>query len=538
MKTARRIASLALAAIMVLSLAACGNSESPGGTQTAPPAGPSASTPAAPEGIAAGSEVNFCLSSDIANYLPTTVSSVPGFIACGSLYEGLMWYPAGATEPSPCLAERYEISEDGLTYTFHIRSGVSFTNGETLTSSDVAYSWEARKSLNESEFTTIDHWECPDESTFVVYLTSPRASFLNEICDIFWSVVSEKAYREFGITDNKAAAGTGPYYVDEYVAGSRMVLKANENYWNTDYMPTIETVNLEVIADNNTAFISLQSGHIDIMREINAMQKSMLEGNSQFTISAYPDPCVDTLFFNTSRAPFDNAEVRRAISYLINKDDVNSAAYDGTGTTTHCLWPNNSGIYVEESVLSQYYTYDKEKGLQILSDAGYAPSDISFEILAPSSSSAQMLAVENIQAQLLGLGMDVKVTTYDRPTYMAYIRDQDYQCAIHDIGTTLDKNQAFGNSFVSNGLNHFNNFMSTEPEFQQKIDAMWEEALGCTTMEEQNEILREATQMLAEQYACVPLIEKSIYFAVNAGLQGLVVNHDTYPRFYGLYWAQ
>lgn len=541
MKELKRVLCLLLALVMAFALVGCGNTPEESAAEQPEKAEAEASVDTqteeqeAPSGIVPGSVVNYCLPSDIANYLPTTSTSAPSWIVMGAIFEGLMWYENGGGDPKPCLAESYELSEDGLTYTFHLRQGVKFTNGEEMTSADVAYSWDAYKAVNDSQFTTIEGWECPDDYTFVVKMTSPRASFLNEICDIFWVVVSKSAYEEFGTTDNKAAVGTGPYYVEDYVAGSRMVLKANENYWKTEFAPSIETINLEIITDSNTAFVALQTGDIDILRELNATQKTMLEGNDGFTVTGYTNPCIDTLFFNTSCAPFNDPAVREAISYCINKDDVNAAAFDSNGTVTNCPWPENNGLWID---MSDLYSYDTEKGLQILADAGYEPGDISFEILAPSSSEAEILAVENIQAQLIGLGMNVTVTTYDRPTYMSYIRDKDYQCAIHDIGTTNDKNQAWGNSFVSDGLNHFNNFADSDPAFQAELDDMWEEAMGYSTMEEQNAILKEATRMLGERYACVPLVESSVYFAVNSNLKGLIVNHDTLTRFYGLYWAE
>ena len=550
-KTLKQILCLLLAAMMLFAFAGCGGTEEEvpapetaeaPAAEAAPEAETAPEAEAAPEGgIIAGSVVNYALPSDIANYLPTTTTSVPSWIVMGAIFEGLMWYENGSGQPQPCLAESYELSDDGLVYTFHIRQGVKFSDGSDLNAHDFAYSWEAYKGVNESQFSTIEGWECPDDYTFVVTMKEPRASFINEICDIFWVAVSKEAYEEYGTLANEAAIGTGPYYVESYVPGSRMVLKANPNYWKNEvedlkqYGPKIETINMEIITDANTAFIALQTGDIDIIRELNATQITMLEGNPDYEVTNYPNPCIDTLFFNTSCAPFDDPAVREAISYLINKDDVNAAAYDSNGVVTSCPWPNNNGLYKDYSDL---YSYDVDKGLQILADAGYAPEDISFEILAPSSSELQVLAVENIQAQLLALGMDISVTTYDRPTYMSYIRDKDYQCAIHDIGTTNEKNQAWANSFVSDGLNHFNNFIDSNPELQAKLDTAWTEAMGCTTMAEQNDILRAATDLLAAEYAFLPLVENSVYFACNADLDGLVVNHDTLTRFYGLNWAE
>lgn len=542
MKKTKQFLSLFLAVIMAVSIAACGGPSESDENVTPPTGTPGASQSegeaAAPEGIVPGSVVNYCVPSDIVNYLPTTTTSNPSMIVCGAVFEGLMWYPQGTGEPEPCLAESYEVSPDGLTYTFKLREGVYFTNGEEFTSADVAYSWEARKSFNASEFSNIAGWECPDDYTFVVNMTTPRATFIGELCEIYWRVVSKKAYEEYGFSDNKAAVGTGPYYVEEYVPGAYLTLKANENYWNKEYMPHIETINMEIITDANTAFIALQSGDIDMLQGIDSIQKSLLESDDSYTIYAYPDTCIDTLFFNTSCAPFDDIEVRKALSYLINKEDVVAAAFDGEGVPSNSIWPSNSSMYCTDEEISQYYTYDVEKGLQILQDAGYAPSDISFEILAPSSSSKQVAAVENIQAQLMGLGMNVTITTYDRPTYMSYIRDQDYQCAIHDVGVTLDQNNAWANSFLSDGLNHFNNFAASDPEFQQTIDEIWYEASACSERADQDAILKDGLLLLAEHYAYLPLVEKSSFYATNSGLNGMIVSSAATIRFYGLYWDE
>ena len=280
-----------------------------------------------------------------------------------NVFEGLLSFDTnGSLQPG--LAESYEISEDGLTYTFHLWQNVTFHNGKSFTSADVLYTYNNLAGMNgekavSSKFDDIASIAAPDDYTFVITLKQPSAAFLSlNIVPIL-----PEGY------DNQAVSpvGTGPYKFQEYIPGQKIVLVKNEDYYNEDKMASIDTAEIYIMTDSSAVVSALQSGQLDFA-SISAEDASILQDD--FTISSNPQNMVQVFALNNSVAPLDDVRVRQAINYAVDKQEIVDGAFDGYATI---LYSNFSPVMQEyyNDELSDVYPHDVEKARELLKEAGY-----------------------------------------------------------------------------------------------------------------------------------------------------------------------
>ena len=226
-------------------------------------------------------------SGDIETLHPSDYSTTIEINILNQVYDKLIYMnPDGAEDPEPRIAESWEISEDGLDYTFHLRDDIKFHDGTPLTAEDVKFSLEMYQNSDyqSANVDGLDTVEVVDDSTVVCHLSSPYSPFLLGIsaCNIASKAYSESvSAEEFASTPN----GCGPYRYVSRASGSNVVLEANEDYYGG--APEIKKVTFEVIPDTTTTAIALQTGEVNFA-EIASSNLVMLESNPQITIAEAP----------------------------------------------------------------------------------------------------------------------------------------------------------------------------------------------------------------------------------------------------------
>ena len=264
---------------------------------------------------------------DVDTLHATDMSTTIEVTVLNQVYDTLMHMnPDGTEEPEPRIAESYEISEDGLDYTFKIRQDATFHDGTPVTVEDVVFSIERYKAseYQGSQIAMMASVEAIDDTTVVCHLDTPYAPFLQGICSPY---IFPKAYYEAG-EDAFAATpvGSGPYKFVSRTAGSNIVLEANEDYYRG--APEIKKITFEVIPDTATMAIALQTGEISFA-EIDASVLAQLEANPAIAISEVPTSTFSYISMNTEKAPFDNVLVRQAVNYAINRENLVAVCYEG-----------------------------------------------------------------------------------------------------------------------------------------------------------------------------------------------------------------
>ena len=260
-----------------------------------------------------------------------------------SLFDGLMDYVPGTTELRPGLAESYEVSEDGLVWTFHLRPGVTFHNGREMTAEDVKYSLDrvtnpATQSpgagffgsiagfdaISDGSADTLSGVEVIDPATVQVTLSRPDATFLHVMALNFASVVPKEAVDEFGADFGKNPVGTGAFELAEWTIGQRLVFAKNEDYWR-DGVPYLDQIVFEVGQEPIVALLRLQQGEVDVpgdgippakFQEVMsdpAQAERVVEGGQLHT---------GYITLNVNTPPFDQLAVREAVNMAIDKDRI------------------------------------------------------------------------------------------------------------------------------------------------------------------------------------------------------------------------
>ena len=335
----KRVLSLCLAGLMAASLTGCGGAGNAAETTAA--AGAENSAAASEAGASEGKEeLVFVNYRDIRDLNPHLYAGE--MYAQEMLYETLVNITADGYEG--CLAESWDISDDGKTYTFHIRDGVKFSDGEVCDANAIKANFDAIIE-NKDRHTWLEMMNllvgvsAPDDKTFVIELSEPYYPLLTELgVTRPFAMISPKAMKDGSTKDGvNAYIGTGPYVLTDFVTDEYAVFEANENYWGEQ--PKIKKITVKVIPDNQTRMLALEKGEIDMIfgkNMIDADAINQYTGNDKFTVSLSDPTSTRQIVLNTTRDVLADKEVRQALQHATNKQAI-SDGMDLSSRQTLCL---------------------------------------------------------------------------------------------------------------------------------------------------------------------------------------------------------
>ena len=306
-----------------------------------------------------------------------------------SLFDGLMDYKPGTTELVPDLAESYEISEDGQTFTFKLRKGVKFPNGREMTADDVKYSIDrvvnpVTQSPGQGFFASIKGYDeaaegkadgvagivVVDPYTIKFELTRPDATFLHVMAINFSHVVPKEEVEKYGADFGKNPVGTGAFKLGEWTLGQRVVFEKNPDYWNKG-VPYLDSITFEIGQEPIVALLRLQKGEIDIPGDgipPAKFQEVMNDPEQKARVVEGGQLHTGYVTMNTNIAPFDNVKVRQAVNMAINKERIVQLINNRAVPANQPLPPSMPG-YAKDY---KGYPYDPEKAKALLGEAGHA----------------------------------------------------------------------------------------------------------------------------------------------------------------------
>ncbi|MBU2193594.1 MAG: ABC transporter substrate-binding protein [Alphaproteobacteria bacterium] len=304
-----------------------------------------------------------------------------------SIFDGLMDYKPGTTELRPGLAESYEISEEGQTFTFKLRSGVKFHNGREMTADDVKYSLDrvtnpktqspgagffgSIKGFDEitaGSTETLSGVTVVDPMTVKIELSRPDATFLHVMALNFASVVPQEAVAEAGADFGKKPVGTGAFKLGEWTIGQRLVFARNEDYWRKG-LPYLDQITFEVGQEPIVALLRLQKGEVDVPGDgipPAKFQEVMADPEQKARVVEGGQLHTGYITMNVEMAPFDKKEVRQAVNMAINKDRVVQIINNRAIPANQPLPPSMPGY----DNAYEGYAYDPEKAKAMLAEAG------------------------------------------------------------------------------------------------------------------------------------------------------------------------
>lgn len=357
-------------------------------------------------------------------------------IVYANIFEGLT--RIGRTgEILPALAESWEVSEDGLTYTFTLHEGVTFHDGAEFSSDDVKFSLDrarAEDSTNAQKglFAAIESVEATDPTTVTVTLSRPQGSFLY---NMGWGdavIVSEAS----AANNTENPVGTGPFKFDSWAKGSSVVLVKNPDYWGEEV--ALERAEFRIVPDAAAAIPALLSGDVHafpIMPAGDALPQ--IEADDRFEVVIGATEGETILSINNGREPFDRLEVRQAIAHALNRDEIIAGnGMGGLGTPIGSHFSPANAAYVD---LTGTYPHDPEKAKQLLADAGFADG-ISATLKLPPPAYARE-GGQVIASQLRAVGIELEIIPVEWADWLSQVfteKDFDLTIVSHTEPNDID----------------------------------------------------------------------------------------------------
>jgi peptide/nickel transport system substrate-binding protein len=357
------------------------------------------------------------------------VTAANDFRIVMNIYDGLARYKDGTLEPVPALATGWDISDDGTVYTFHLRMGVTFHDGSPFNADAVKFNFD--RMLDENHpyhdtgpfplaffFSSVKEVNVIDDLTVEFNLSEPYAPFLANIAYATGLIVSPEAVKQYGADYGRHPSGTGAFRFVEWQPNNRVVVEKNPDYW--DGAPSLDAVIFRPITDANTRIAEMLSGGLDLMVEVPPDAVAQFADSGDFKVYEAAGPHLWFLILNAKDGPFADKRIRQAANYAINKKALVENVLQGTAEVAAGPTPPAFGWAYDDAL--KPYPYDPEKAKELLKEAGYDGSKLTFYVTEGGSGMLDPVAMGTaIQADLEAVGMDVEIQSFEWNTFLGQV---------------------------------------------------------------------------------------------------------------------
>lgn len=374
----------------------------------------------------------------------TVVQNRDGLVVF-ALYDPLIWRDQITGELQPCIAESWEISNDGCEYILHLREDVTFHNGDKLTAEDVAWTLNLLPdcpSVSTQNYPTWDHAEVVDEYTVKIVLSAPFAGMLNGLAAYHIVALSKDYFDAVGWDGYQAnPVGTGPYSFVERVVGSSLTLKAYDGYWGEK--ANITDLKVAILTDVNSQMLSLETGEIDVLYNSSLTNVLKLDTDKGFKVDIGPSYITSTLSFTMKEGSVTlDDNLRRAVLSAIDYNGINNSInYGYTQKAENMVAP---GTYCrpEDGTYTESMKQDKAKAQEYLAASSYVKGTPVRMLCIAGSKEEQILTI--VLGNLQELGLAAELLAVDGSTFISIMGQGDYEISLYNMMPSLfDANLIF-----------------------------------------------------------------------------------------------
>ncbi|MGM0640999.1 MAG: ABC transporter substrate-binding protein [Thermotogota bacterium] len=430
-----------------------------------------------------------------------------------NIFEGLL-KPNSNGGARPAVAKNYDVSEDGLTYTFELRDNVYFHNGEKVTPEDVKYSYERLMGVNGEALSTdfennVEYVKIKENNNIEIKIKQIDTSFLYNFTESILPKSNDGNH-------NKNPIGTGPFKFVEYLPGQRVVMEKFEQYWE-EKLPYLDKVEFRIITDPQATLIAFQAGEIDMVPRLGTQYIDLI-GKNGYIISGEQN-LVQLIALNMNRKPFDDIRVRKAINYSIDKDLLIDAVANGYGTKLGSNMSPVMGKYFKEG-LEDKYSNNTKKAKELLSQAGF-PNGFETTITVPSNYKFHVDTAQVIVEMLKQSGIRAQIEQVEWGVWLDRVyAGRDYDSTIIGFTGKLSSYDILKRylSYYSRNFFNYNN-----PEYDKVIEKATKE----TDLDKRIEYYKKAQVILSEDLPAIYLMDPNFIVALQNNLAG----YTLYPLY-------
>ena len=466
---------------------------------------------------------------------PHQVTAVNDFRININLYDGLVRYEDDSLGVEPALATDWEISDDGLLYTFALRDDVSFHDGSPFDAEAVKFNFD--RMLDEDHpdhdtgpfplanqfFGQVAEVRAVEDHVVEFELSQPFAPFLSNLAYPTGLLISPAAVEEHGEDVGRNPSGTGPYVFVEWLGNERVTLERNPDYW--DGPPGVSGVVFRPITESQTRVTELLSGGVDLIVEVPPDDVAPLRDDSDLTVQEQAGPHVWFLILNLAEAPFDDVRMRQALNYAIDKQSLVDDVLQGTASVAAGPIAEAFGWAYNPDL--ERYPYDPERARELIEEAGYGDGvDVTFFVTEGGSGMLDPVPMgEAIQADLREVGIDAAIETYEWNSFLDEVNagiegkaDMAQMAWMTADPDTLPYLTLRSNAWPEDG--GFNSGYYANPE----VDALLEAAQVETDQDERARRYHEMQEIVVEDAPWVFVASWKQNAAMSADIQGFEVH--------------
>lgn len=539
----KRILPLLLTAAMVAGLAGCGSSAAKETTAASDNNQTTAESTEA--GSTTGEKIlKVQVGPDPETVDPALNSAVDGGNMILHAFEGLLTLDENG-QLKEGQAESWETSEDGLTWTFHLRDGLKWSDGTDLTAKDFVYSWQRVcdpnvaapyaetvlgmvKGYDEAvagDITKLDV-QAPDEKTVVVNLAHPCSYFGELAAFATLNPVQQATVEANGdawATSADTYISNGPFMMTEWVPGSHITFSKNPNYWNAEAIK-LDKLEFELIEDSNAAYSAYTSGEVDMIKDVPTEEIPSLQGNDDFHV----EPIIGTYYvsLNLQKEYFQDARVRKALSLAIDRNYVANTLMQGTYSPASSIvgpgWLDTDGSSFAENanggtpyIDNDNFDANLEEAKKLLEEAGY-PNGEGFPQIEYTTNDAgyHKVVAEYLQQAWAAIGIDLKVNIVEWASFTPMRRNGEFDVARNGwVGDYTDPSNILELFCTTNGNN---DGKYTNADF----DAAIEDSRVTTDAATRSEDLHKAEDLLMEDAGCIPIAYYNDFWLQSSKITG------------------
>lgn len=440
-----------------------------------------------------------------------------------SLYESF-YYVDSQQNVEPRLATSYDVSADGLIYTYHLKPDVKWQTGGTLKASDVVYSiHRAQESpYTQSYLAMVKDVKAVDDLTVEFTLAGVSPTFYIDVNRVMF--LSEEATKDLEPSfTNQIPGGTGPYQLVSWVPDQKVVISRNPDYHGNP--APIGTIITDVFGDSNAALRAFEAGELDWIN-VPAADWDRVQANGKY--KTFLQDTISTYFFtmNNQKAPFDDQKVRQAFNYAVNKQDMLDAALEGTGRVSSTLGNSELVFGLPKEGEIFVYNYDPEKAKQLLSEAGYANGLTLEDPILIMASDDFSIPAQILQEQLAAIGVKAEIQTVEQSAYISDVISGNYSIGIMALSLDIDAS-IFSMAYTTSGIDALNLARYSNA----RVDELFAQAAATLDQKARKAAYTEAFDIASKEAAYLPLYCLQAAIASDKDLTS-----NIYATYYSWSW--